>query len=371
MGPALWPRPRRAGGGTPRRVEGGRARASGRACGSTRRRRRARAAPGPGRARRAPSRRAGRAGAARPATRPAAPGARAGGPAPRPGAAPPGPPQRRAPPARPSPARSYTALARYTACPYRFYLQRGLGLPDSRRRPRTWPRRTAAPGSTCCSAARSSTSCSRAWTTARRRRGRTRPPPAATHEVELSAAEVADLLGLVAAFAASALAARLAGAAEVHREHAFAFPLGDPGGPLVNGVVDVLARERTAPRSSSTTSPTGSATRTSRRSSRRPTGPSGASTRWPALRAGAPAVEVVHLFLERAAEPVVARYAAADAPLLEAELRAPRGRAARRRVPGRGVRAPVAVRDVPGPRGPLLVSAGAHRSPRRGGARRR
>jgi RecB family exonuclease len=39
-----------------------------------------------------------------------------------------------------------------------------------------------------------------------------------------------------------------------------------------------------------------------------------------ALRSGAPAVEVVHLYLERPAEPVIARYAAADADALEAEL---------------------------------------------------
>src|SRR5439155_7544030 len=41
-----------------------------------------------------------------------------------------------------------------------------------------------------------------------------------------------------------------------------------------------------------------------------------------ALRSGAPAVEVVHLYLERPSEPVVARYFARDASTLEAELRA-------------------------------------------------
>jgi hypothetical protein len=39
-----------------------------------------------------------------------------------------------------------------------------------------------------------------------------------------------------------------------------------------------------------------------------------------ALREGAPAVEVVHCFLERADESVGARYEAADAPAIEAEL---------------------------------------------------
>jgi hypothetical protein len=39
------------------------------------------------------------------------------------------------------------------------------------------------------------------------------------------------------------------------------------------------------------------------------------------LRAGAPAVEVVHVFLERAAEPVAARFAASDADGLERSVR--------------------------------------------------
>ena len=39
-----------------------------------------------------------------------------------------------------------------------------------------------------------------------------------------------------------------------------------------------------------------------------------------ALRAGAVAVEVVHVLLERPEEPVAARFTAADAPALEAEL---------------------------------------------------
>ena len=38
------------------------------------------------------------------------------------------------------------------------------------------------------------------------------------------------------------------------------------------------------------------------------------------LRAGHPAVEVVHLYLERAGEPVAVRRVAADAPALEALL---------------------------------------------------
>jgi hypothetical protein len=40
-----------------------------------------------------------------------------------------------------------------------------------------------------------------------------------------------------------------------------------------------------------------------------------------ALRSGAPAVEVAHLFLERPAEPAVVRYEQVDAEALDAELR--------------------------------------------------
>jgi hypothetical protein len=38
------------------------------------------------------------------------------------------------------------------------------------------------------------------------------------------------------------------------------------------------------------------------------------------LRAGAPAAEVVHVFLGRASEPVAARYETADVPVLERDL---------------------------------------------------
>ena len=56
-----------------------------------------------------------------------------------------------------------------------------------------------------------------------------------------------------------------------------------------------------------------------------------------ALRAGAPAVEVAHVFLERPGEPAVARYEQADAETLEAELR--------------DAAAPLLAGDLPGRRG--------------------
>jgi len=131
---------------------------------------------------------------------------------------------------------------------------------------------------------------------------------------------VADLQALVAAFAGSALRERLGVARAVHREHAFAFALGD--GPMLTGFVDVVAYEAD-----------GAALIVDYKSDR--VGDAdldelveagyGVQRRiyaLAALRAGAPAVEVAHLFLERPAEPAVVRYEQADAETLDAELRA-------------------------------------------------
>ena len=55
-------------------------------------------------------------------------------------------------------------------------------------------------------------------------------------------AEREELAELIAAASASGLAARIAAAEGVRREHPFAFVLG-AGGPLITGVIDLLARE--------------------------------------------------------------------------------------------------------------------------------
>jgi ATP-dependent helicase/nuclease subunit A len=141
-----------------------------------------------------------------------------------------------------------------------------------------------------------------------------------THDVDLSDAEVADLQGMVAAFAASDLRARLGAARSVHREHAFAFLLAD--GPLLNGFVDVIAYEAD-----------GSALVVDYKSDQVGDADLGALVEasyatqrqvyaLAALRSGAPVVEVAHVFLERPAEPVVARFSQADADVLEGDLRA-------------------------------------------------
>jgi ATP-dependent exoDNAse (exonuclease V) beta subunit len=225
-------------------------------------------------------------------------------------------------PRPPAPATlSYSSLARYAACPYRFHLERGLGLPEQE--PPAHLRDADAPVDGLDPRVRGTL-----VHELLERLEHGAPAPGedavralgAAHEVELSDDDVADLLAMVRAFAASPLGARLGAAAEVHREHVFAFPL-MAGGPLVNGVVDALALE-----------PDGTTLVVDYKSDRVGDADLAALVETSygvqrriyglaCLRAGAPAVEVAHVFLERAAEPVVHRYAAADAAALERDLR--------------------------------------------------
>ena len=206
----------------------------------------------------------------------------------------------------PAPATlSYSSLTRYAACPYRFHLERHLGLPEVE--PPAHLREAVAPEDGLDPRVRGSL-------VHELLEGLEHGAPApgeeavraiaATYEVELTPEDVADLLGMVAAFAASELSARLGAAPAVHREHWFAFPL-MADGPLVNGVVDVLAEEAdgTALVVDYKSDRVGDAdlealVEASYGVQRRIYGLA-------CLRAGAPAVEVVHIFLERAAEPVV------------------------------------------------------------------
>ena len=179
------------------------------------------------------------------------------------------------------------------------------------------------------------------------------------HDAELTDADVADLRAMVAAFAGSALRERLGARAGRAPRAAFAFALAD--GPLLNGFVDVLAEEAD-----------GAALVVDYKSDR--VGDAdlealveahyGTQRRiyaLAALRSGAPAVEVAHVFLERPAEPAVARYEPADARDARARAARRRGAAAGRRVPGRRGSPSRAVRDLPGPGGPVLLPARAHR----------
>ena len=218
---------------------------------------------------------------------------------------------------------SYSALSRYAACPYRFYLERELGLPAAE--VPVHLREAAAPAPAIDPLLRGS------LVHELLERGAPGAVPdadavralGAEHDVELGDAEVADLRAMVRAFAGSAVAARLARARDVRREHGFAFLL--DGGPIVTGVLDVLATEdagaalvldyKSDPLEGAEPEAIVEATY-------------GVQRRLyalAALRSGAPAVDVVHVFLEDPARPAVRSYAAADAPALAAELTAAAG----------------------------------------------
>jgi hypothetical protein len=224
-----------------------------------------------------------------------------------------------APPA----ALSYSALSRYAAGPYRFHLERGLGLPEQSPPPHL--RDADAPEPTLDLLLRG-TLVHELLEGLDLRGGAPLPDDAAVravaaaHEAELSEAEVADLQGMVAAFAASPLRERLGAARSVHREHAFAFVVAD--GPLLTGFVDVIAHEDdgAALVVDYKSDQVGDAdlealVATFYATQRR-------VYALAALRAGAPAVEVAHVFLERPAEPAVARFTQADVHVLDGDLRA-------------------------------------------------
>ena len=222
-------------------------------------------------------------------------------------------------PALPPPvtALSYTSLQQHATCGYRFYLERVLALPPTDTGFGSGSRAELDP----------------------RVRGRivhslleqldlAQPEPvdvAAEAEragVRLSDAAVSEIADLIAGFLGSDLRARLAGLADLRREQPFSLPLRTEAGeeiPLV-GVLDAVGRERertvVVDYKSDRLAPDADAAGlvaagyALQRS----------AYALAALRDGAAAVEVVHVFLERPDEPATATYAAADLPALTVEL---------------------------------------------------
>jgi ATP-dependent helicase/nuclease subunit A len=223
-------------------------------------------------------------------------------------------------------ALSYSALARHAECGYRFYLERILRLPAQAPPPSLLA--GEAPGEGIDLLLRGTLVHELLEAMDLSRDAPTPGPDAVReagrrHEVELDEAAVADQLALLDGFARSPLRARLLAARSLRREHGFAFLL-DPAqeaGPLLTGVVDVLAFEAD-----------GAALVVDYKSDavegadldalvERAYGVQRRIYALAALRAGAPAVEVAHLFLSRPAEPVARRFEAADEPTLQHELR--------------------------------------------------
>jgi len=210
----------------------------------------------------------------------------------------------------PAPVRtlSYSRLAAWKACGYRFYLQRVLGLPDE-----PGEVDTAAAGPAIDSRTRGSL-----VHALLEHDDADLAAVAETWGLALSDEETADVVRLAGAFADSPLAKRIARAKTVHREYGFTVPLGDT---LLTGIVDVLAYERASAQlvvDYKTDGLDPGADLAAYVEERY-----GVQRRvyaLAALRGGAARAEVAYAFLERPREPVAERFEAADADRLEAEL---------------------------------------------------
>jgi ATP-dependent exoDNAse (exonuclease V) beta subunit len=232
-------------------------------------------------------------------------------------------------PPRPLPATlSYTSLAAYDRCAYRWYLERILRLPrDESGGPA--PARAERPAGPIPDGLDALTRGSLAHVLLEELdfAAPTAPTEDAVREAarlmeaELTDADVTDLQGLVAAFADSPLATRLAGAGDVRREHGFVVGLGDDSAPLLNGVIDVLAFEDgggalVVDYKSDVVAPDADLEALVEADY-------GAQRRiyaLAALGAGAADVEVSHLFLARPAEPATVVYDRNDLPRLREDL---------------------------------------------------
>ena len=218
---------------------------------------------------------------------------------------------------------SYSSLAEYARCGYRFYAERVLGLPPapSTVRSHADARSGQPPGPDASERG------VLVHALLERLDFRRRSVPdletlgaaaARAGIVPPSTAEAQELLALVAGFSAGELCARLGRALDTRREQRFAFAIA--GGVHVTGAIDVLARE-----------PAGQMLIVDYKSDRLHGADPAVVLRdsYPtqrliyalaALRAGAETVDVAHCFLERPSEPVVATFRAAQSLELEAEL---------------------------------------------------
>jgi ATP-dependent exoDNAse (exonuclease V) beta subunit len=227
---------------------------------------------------------------------------------------------------RPAPQRlSYSQVADYAKCGYRFYLRRVLRLP-----PVEAPPYEDQPAQETVAGIDARTRGSIVHAVLESLDLANPQPPAPEHINELAARytqaltpeEIADVQQLVRAFATSPLRARLANATAIRKEAGFAFTLDPDGaGPLVNGFVDVIAKEADgttlvvdykSDRLNENETPGALVERDY------------ATQRLvyalAALRDGAPRTEVVHLLLERPDEPVSVTYDHTQAPELAARL---------------------------------------------------
>jgi len=235
--------------------------------------------------------------------------------------------EREDPPAgAPAPARvaasspstlSYTAIAEYERCPYRYHLQRIIGLDD-----------VELPGAGGEDAAARGTAVHALlerldFAAPRAPEEREVAAAAAAAGVTLAGEEDrAALAELVTAFARSPLCARLAAAADVRTEESFAFELA--GAELLRGSLDVAGRERDGTllivdyktdRVAADVDAAGLAARVQRDYAIQRLVYALAG-----IASGAPAVEVAHCFLRRPELVVSTRLDASERERLEREL---------------------------------------------------
>jgi ATP-dependent exoDNAse (exonuclease V) beta subunit len=211
---------------------------------------------------------------------------------------------------------SYTSLSLLERCGYRYYLERVLGLPEDRAAARRTDQGHGLE-------ARMRGIIVHGLLEAVDYSDRREPTSADVERLArglgtpVSEAERTEIAGLVGSALRSPLAERVGRSASVSREQPFAFALA-PGEPLVTGVIDLLAEEQAGSlllldyKSDRVTGETDLETLVER-----DYGLQRALYALALLRGGAPAVEVVHWFLERPGEPVAVRYRAADAPALQ------------------------------------------------------
>ncbi len=243
-------------------------------------------------------------------------------PPPLPEPPPPPPPALAAPPVA---ALSYTSLAEYQRCGYRFYAERVLRLPSLAAR----TGRGVAEGAGGLSAVDRGT-----LVHALLERLDFRRPIVATGAVVAAAAaglgltvasggpDAAQIIELVDRFAGGELCRRLGRASGVRREEGFRFLLATDhsAGVLIGGVFDVIAREpggRTLVVDYKTDRLDGASPQDL---ADRAYGTQRLVYALAALRAGAAVVEVVHTFLELPQHPAVAVFTCEQAPALEARL---------------------------------------------------
>jgi ATP-dependent helicase/nuclease subunit A len=217
-------------------------------------------------------------------------------------------------------ALSYTALAEYSRCGYRYYVQRVLGLPPVEV-PGAPSDLSAGAGASALSGVERGTILHALLERLDFRRPVAPGPEAVAAAAgrSLSPESVRELTELVETFATSRLSARLAQADRVHREQPFGFLLDET---LITGVFDVIA-----------TTHDGDALVVDYKSDRLEGGDPVAlvGERYAtqrlvyalaALRSGAERVEVAHVFLERPEQPISVAYERSGLLALERELRA-------------------------------------------------